>query len=127
MTSYEIDDMLNVSNPNRIFIRGERQAILKEDMAASDKVRIQYASKYATSSNYWKNSIGKSRGILKLGVKERKQQQELPSRRGPRRIRCPRKGILTRCRKSEKRSRGWPASTITASIWKRLSCVRSKY
>ena len=68
--------MLNVSNPNRIFIRGERQAILKEDMAASDKVRIQYASKYATSSNYWKNSIGKSRGILKLGVKERKQQQE---------------------------------------------------
>ena len=76
MTSYEIDDMLNVSNPNRIFIRGERQAILKEDMAASDKVRIQYASKYATSSNYWKNSIGKSRGILKLGVKERKQQQE---------------------------------------------------
>ena len=72
MTSYEIDDMLNVSNPNRIFIRGERQAILKEDMAASDKVRIQYASKYATSSNYWKNSIGKSRGILKLGVKERK-------------------------------------------------------
>lgn len=76
MTSYEIDDMLNVSNPNRIFIRGERQAILKEDMAASDKVRIQYASKYAVSSNYWKNSIGKSRGILKLGVKERKQQQE---------------------------------------------------
>ena len=76
MTSYEIDDMLNVSNPNRIFIRGERQAILKEDMAASDKVRIQYASKYATSSNYWKNSIDKSRGILKLGVKERKQQQE---------------------------------------------------
>ena len=76
MTSYEIDDMLNVSNPNRIFIRGERQAILKEDMAASDKVRIQYASKYATSSNYWKNSIGKSRGIRRLDVKGRKQEQE---------------------------------------------------
>ena len=58
MTSYEIDEMLDVQNPQRIFIRGERQAILKKDMAASDEVRIKYASKYARSSNYWKNSIG---------------------------------------------------------------------
>ena len=76
MTSYEIDQMLEVSNPQRIFIRGERQAILKEDMLASDKVRIQYASKYATSSNYWKNSIGMSRGVTKLGVKAKKEAQE---------------------------------------------------
>ena len=76
MTSYEIDRMLDVENPQRISIRGERQAILREDMAASDRVRIQYASKYAISSNYWKNSIGMSRGIRKLGVKARKQAQE---------------------------------------------------
>ncbi len=76
MTSFEIDRMLEVDNPQRIFIRGERQAILKEDMAASDKVRIQYASKYAQSSNYWKNSIGMSRGIEKLNVKTKKQEQE---------------------------------------------------
>ena len=76
MTSYEIDRMLEVENPQRIFIRGERQAILKEDMVASDKVRIQYASKYAQSSNYWKNSIGMSRGIKRLDVKGRKQEQE---------------------------------------------------
>jgi len=76
MTSYEIDDMLSVSNPNRIFIRGERQAILKKDMAASDKVRIQYASKYARSSNYWKNSIGMSRGLKRLDVKSKKEAQE---------------------------------------------------
>ena len=42
----------------RIRIRGVRQDVLKKEMAASDKVRIQYASKYAGSSNYWKNSIG---------------------------------------------------------------------
>ncbi len=76
MTSWEIDRMLEIDNPQRIFIRGERQAILKEDMEASDKVRIQYASKYAGSSNYWKNSIGMSRGIKKLNVKARKQEQE---------------------------------------------------
>ena len=76
MTSYEIDQMLEIFNPQRIFIRGERQAILKEDMAASDRVRIQYASKYAQSSNYWKNSIGMSRGLKKLDVKSKKQEQE---------------------------------------------------
>ena len=76
MTSYEIDEMLDVQNPQRIFIRGERQDILKKDMAASDEVRIKYASKYARSSNYWKNSIGMSRGIRRLGVKASKQAQE---------------------------------------------------
>ena len=75
-TSYEIDNLLKVENPQRIFIRGERQAILWKDMVASDAVRIQYASKYARSSNYWKNSIGMSRGIEKLDVKARKEAQE---------------------------------------------------
>ena len=76
MTSWEIDKTLEVSNPNRIFIRGERQNILWEDMCASDKIRIQYASKYASSSNYWKNSIGMSRGLRKLNVKAAKEAQE---------------------------------------------------
>ncbi len=76
MTSYEIDQMLEVDNPQRIFIRGERQAIIWEAMEASDAVRIKYASKYAGSSNYWKNSIGMSRGIQKLGVKAQKQAEE---------------------------------------------------
>lgn len=76
MSSYEIDKTLQQDNPNRIKIRGIRQEILKEDMAASDKVRIQYASKYAQSSNYWKNSIGASRGLEKLNVKAQKQEIE---------------------------------------------------
>ena len=76
MTSYEIDKMLTVDNPNRIYIRGERQNILKVRMAADDAIRIKYASKYASSSNYWKNSIGKSRGVEKLGVKAQKAAEE---------------------------------------------------
>ena len=75
-TSYEIDNLLKVENPQRIFIRGERQAILWKEMIADDAIRIQYASKYARSSNYWKNSIGMSRGIEKLDVKARKEAQE---------------------------------------------------
>ncbi|MDE7129307.1 MAG: S46 family peptidase [Alistipes sp.] len=76
MTSYEIDNMLEVSNPQRIFIRGERQKILRSFMDRDQAIRIQYASKYASSSNYWKNSIGMSRGIEKLGVKAQKQRGE---------------------------------------------------
>ena len=76
MTSYELTETTDILNADRIFIRGERQKILKEDMSASDKVRIQYASKYASSSNYWKNSIGMNRGVEKLGVKARKQAEE---------------------------------------------------
>ena len=76
MTSYEIDQMLEVENPQRIYIRGERQKILWEAMEASDEIRIKYASKYAGSSNYWKNSIGMSRGLKKLNVKAQKQAEE---------------------------------------------------
>ncbi|MDE7068911.1 MAG: S46 family peptidase [Alistipes sp.] len=76
MTSYEIDELLNVTGPQRVAIRGARQEILKKDMLASDKVRIQYASKYAGSSNYWKNTIGMMRGVKKLDVKAKKEAQE---------------------------------------------------
>ncbi len=47
-----------------------------EDMQASEKVRIQYASKHSRSSNYWKNSIGMSKALKKLKVTEKKQQEE---------------------------------------------------
>lgn len=76
MTSSEIDYMLEVDNPQRIYIRGERQKILREAMNADQAIRIKYASKYARSSNYWKNSIGMSRGIEKLNVRDKKAKQE---------------------------------------------------
>lgn len=77
MTSYEIDYMLQTDNPQRIFIRGERQQILRKWMDSDQAIRIQYASKYARSSNYWKNSIGMSRGIEKLNVRDKKEAQEI--------------------------------------------------
>lgn len=45
-------------------------------MQASDAVRIKYASKYAGSSNYWKNAIGMNRGLANLDVIARKQAEE---------------------------------------------------
>ena len=34
---------------------------MREHMNAKEKVRIQYASKYASTSNYWKYFIGQSK------------------------------------------------------------------
>ncbi|MEG1607591.1 MAG: S46 family peptidase [Mucinivorans sp.] len=76
MTTWEIDNLLEVENPIRIDVRGAKQAIWWEQMCADPKVRLQYANKYAGSSNYWKNSIGKSRGLLRLDIRARKQAQQ---------------------------------------------------
>lgn len=76
MTSYEIDEILKIQHPNRIKIRGARQEIIWADMMADEKVRIQYASKYSGSSNFWKYSIGQSQSLERLKIKEKKQKQE---------------------------------------------------
>ena len=102
MTSYEIDRMLEVDNPQRIFIRGERLALLKEDMEADDAVRIKYASKYARSANYWKNSIGKSRGVRKLGVKAKKEAQEASFRQWAQSNTLPEEGYMDALDKLER-------------------------
>jgi hypothetical protein len=76
MTSWEVKELLEVINPNRIHIRGIKQEILMEDMNANEMVRLQYASKYARSTNYWKYSIGQSKGLKDLDVMGKKQRQE---------------------------------------------------
>jgi hypothetical protein len=76
MTSYEIKEMMEITNPNRIKIRGLRQDILMKDMLADEKVNIEYASKYFRSSNYWKYSIGQNEGLKRLNISGKKIQQE---------------------------------------------------
>lgn len=76
MTSYGIEELLQITHPNRIKIRGVRQELMMQDMEASEKVRIQYASKYSGSSNYWKFSIGQSESLKRLKIKEEKQKLE---------------------------------------------------
>lgn len=76
MTSFEIDEVLNITHPNRIKIRGARQDIIWEDMLEDEKVKIQYSSKFSRSSNYWKFSIGQSKALKQLNIKEQKQDLE---------------------------------------------------
>ena len=75
-TSYEVDEILKITNPNRIKIRGIKQDIWMADMVADPKINIQYASKYSGSSNYWKYSIGQNNQLKNLNVIAKKQQIE---------------------------------------------------
>lgn len=77
LTSWEIDELLQVTHPNRILIRGVKQDLMMEDMLADEKVRLQYAAKFARSANYWKYSIGQSEGLKNLNVVGKKQVLEV--------------------------------------------------
>lgn len=59
-----------------IAARTIRQDIMMEDMLADPKVKIQYASKYAGSSNGWKKWIGMKQAFAKLDVIGRAEQEE---------------------------------------------------
>lgn len=76
LTSWGVDEVYSVSNPAKIKVRDARLKVLAADMQASDKVRIQYAAKYAGIANYWKKWTGENRGLKKLDAVTRKREQE---------------------------------------------------
>ena len=75
-TSFEVKEIMKITNPVRIKIRGIKQKSWMEDMKADQKVNIQYASKYSRSSNYWKYSIGQNDQLENHKVIDKKQQIE---------------------------------------------------
>lgn len=76
LSSYGIENEMRTTNDLRIQVRGVKLDILKNAMSKSDAIRIMYASKYASSSNYWKYSIGQNKALEKLGVINEKQTLE---------------------------------------------------
>ena len=76
LTSWGIEERMQSFNQTLITVRGVKQDIWSESMANSKKVRLQYASKFSRSSNYWKNSIGMNRGLENLNVLDQKRALE---------------------------------------------------
>ena len=76
LTESEVKSRMQADNQAMIDMRGVRLEVLRKAMAASDKTRIQYASKFARSSNYWKNSIGMNQAIVDNNVLGAKAEQE---------------------------------------------------
>ncbi len=59
-----------------IAARTLRQNIMKEGMEADPTVRLQYASKYAGSSNGWKKWIGEKKAFENLNIIGREEKKE---------------------------------------------------
>ena len=76
LSSWGIASRMKVSNQSRIDVRGAKQQVWMSFMKADEAINIAYSSKFAGSSNYWKNSIGMNNAIEKLGIIERKKAEE---------------------------------------------------
>ncbi|KAA6322841.1 Dipeptidyl-peptidase 7, partial [termite gut metagenome] len=77
LSSFGIEEMINNRNQALIDVRGVKQAVWKREMDKRADIQLKYASKYAESSNYWKNSIGMNNAIRKQKVLEKKRASEI--------------------------------------------------
>ena len=64
------------NNDIRYKVRTEKLRIMKEGMEKDTKTRIQYASKHASSANYWKYSFEQNKALKKLNTMGAKEQIE---------------------------------------------------
>jgi len=71
-----VDQIANVLNPARIEIRDNALKITDSFMRKNADIKIKYASKYASTANYWKKWIGESQGIQKSKAIEKKRELE---------------------------------------------------
>ena len=76
LSSFGIKEMRDAENTTRVQVRGLKQDIMKRHMDASEAVRIKYDSKYASSANYWKNSMGMNKCIDSVGIVQLKEEHE---------------------------------------------------
>lgn len=76
MISDEVEERMQTTNFMRQHVRDARQKVLMDEMLKDPAVRIHYASKYASSANYWKNAIGMNEGLIRLKVLDTKRAQQ---------------------------------------------------
>ena len=76
LPSQAIQQIMEQGDPDKIKIRDIKLGILAADMDKDPKIRIQYASKYANTSNAWKKWQGEVKGLRRLNAVEAKQKSE---------------------------------------------------
>ncbi len=76
LSSYGIKERRDAENTPMYQTREVKQAVMLRHMRADEAVRIKYDSKFASSSNYWKNSIGMNKCIDSIGLIQQKAQFE---------------------------------------------------
>lgn len=71
-----VEQIAKESNPDKIAIRDVSLKIMDAYMRENDEIRIKYASKYASLSNFWKKWTGEMLGLEKSGAVQIKKEQE---------------------------------------------------
>ncbi len=81
LSSWGIVERVEASNQAVIDVRTAKQNVWKKWMDQDRAIALKYASKWASSSNYWKNSIGMNKAVADLDVVGQKRQLEERIRR----------------------------------------------
>jgi hypothetical protein len=75
-TSWEVAERRDIDNDIRIHVRNLRQETMLEEMLRNPAVRIQYASKYASSTNAYKNAVGSNWAIRERNFEQTKKDDQ---------------------------------------------------
>lgn len=65
LPSFAVEQIVNELNPAKIEIRDKALKATDAYMRQDQAIKIQYASKFASTANYWKKWIGESQGLKK--------------------------------------------------------------
>ena len=76
LSSWGIVERTEATNQAVIDVRTAKQNVWKHWMDADRTIELKYSSKWASSSNYWKNSIGMNKAIVDNKVVETKLAEE---------------------------------------------------
>jgi len=82
LSSFGVQQAIDVYNPSVVEVRDVKLKAMKKHMDADKAVRIQYASKYASTANYWKYYIGQTKGLKRLNVYGKKNHWKIDSKSG---------------------------------------------
>ena len=76
LPSYAVEQIVEVLNPAKIGIRDAALKVTDGYMRQDQAIKIQYASKFASTANYWKKWIGESQGLKKSNAVAAKKAYE---------------------------------------------------
>ncbi|HPH83660.1 MAG TPA: S46 family peptidase, partial [Flavobacteriales bacterium] len=76
LTSNAVDQIVNLSNPLKVDLRGQRLDVMNKYMSADRGVFIKYADKYSGVSNYHKKWAGEAKGLMRAHAIDKKKEFE---------------------------------------------------
>ncbi len=76
LSSHGVKQAIDLYNPSVVKVRDLKLEIMRSYMSQDDAVRIQYASNYASTANYWKYYIGQTEQLKNNKVYDKKKKLE---------------------------------------------------